>query len=555
MLERLKELLGLGTDQPVDNTAELVAGRSDADLATDRDAVKETLASRDDLSVDEVKQIVAYGKAVRDEIASRATMESDIADLTAEDDTDEGDTDEPKAEDEPTADTPPATVSDVDRPADNAPVDDAEIVEPDEVIEPEGVLVAAAGGEIIESAEDLGTAMQAAHSNTQPPSGGGSVRHKAFGKMWDLPFEVDPDDKAQRAYSVIRAAFNAAQETARDFVYGNNQERALQAAGLGVIQAASGICGPLDPRYSFLQLASATSGLINLADVQTNRGGLRLPQALTVYDLRAEEGIADEYTSADGAAGVTKQTYTVSCPSISDFTITAYQTNLRFSNFQGQFFPEYVSHVTEVSMAHHAHVVNAALIDAVIASSDTSAYAVGAAEEGSAWASFTRQVTFHTFLYRDKYRTAQDLVLDVVLPYRALGALIADVAAHDSTRTDEATFAVAEKLAAFGRTVGARFQFVYDYQPMVETPGDFGSEDYEFLVFPAGEVQHMTAATLDLGVVRDSTRNAQNEFDTWVETFDGIATAGYEIMRITGMDLCPNGETGARVSITCGTGS
>lgn len=549
-LDRLRQLLGFDAEEPTEID---VASRSDTDLQTDLTAVQEALADRADTPVAEVKAIVAYGKKVKAELAARGELEADIEALTTEEVED--------AEfEEIDDDKPPAKVADVERPDDNAPADDEEVDEPE--TEPEGVLVAAVGAprsdigdaDPIHSAEQLGAVMQAAHQNTTGPAGGGSVRHRAFAKQWDLPFVVDPDAKTEPAYRVIRAAFEAEQEKARRYVYGGEQKNTLLASA-GVIQAASGICGPLDPRYTFLNLASASAGLISLADVQANRGGLRLPQATTVYDLRAEEGIADEYTSADGAAGVTKQTYTVACPTITDFNITAYQTNLRFSNFQGQFFPEHVADITMTAMAQHAHVVNEALIDAIIASNDTQAYAVGAAEEGSAWASFTRQVTFHTFLYRDKYRTSQDLILDVVISYRALGALIADTAAHDSTRVDEATFAVLGKLAQFGNVVGARFQFVYDYQPMVETPGDFGSEDYEFLVFPAGEVLHMTAATLDLGVVRDSTRNAQNEFDTWTETFDGIATAGYEIMRITGMDLCPNGETGARVTITCGTGS
>ena len=61
--------------------------------------------------------------------------------------------------------------------------------------------------------------------------------------------------------------------------------------------------------------------------------------------------------------------------------------------------------------------------------------------------------------------------------------------------------------------------------------------------------------SLDIGVVRDSTRNANNEFDLFSETFDGIAVNGYEVMSVTGTILCPTGETGQREAITCSTGS
>jgi hypothetical protein len=60
---------------------------------------------------------------------------------------------------------------------------------------------------------------------------------------------------------------------------------------------------------------------------------------------------------------------------------------------------------------------------------------------------------------------------------------------------------------------------------------------------------------LDLGTVRDSVLNAANDFQLFVETFDGIAIPGYEILEVTQVDACPTGATGSTVTITCGAGS
>jgi hypothetical protein len=45
----------------------------------------------------------------------------------------------------------------------------------------------------------------------------------------------------------------------------------------------------------------------------------------------------------------------------------------------------------------------------------------------------------------------------------------------------------------------------------------------ESYVFPEGSVQFLDGGTLDLGVVRDSRTNAANRYETFVETFEGVA--------------------------------
>lgn len=426
------------------------------------------------------------------------------------------------------------------------------VVEPEPEAEPAVEVIAASGApgsSVSEDAPRLSPAEAAqtlwdSHRRMKAPAQG-SVQTRALQRRWNAAFRVDEGASGQANYTAYSNAVMAGQERAKAALYGDE-----------VIQAATGICGPLEPRYSFLNLADANAGIIDLVDVGVARGGLRLPQAVTFDDIRGQSAVAYPYTSQMGADAGTKPCWEVECPGISDFMVIAYQTCQRFGNFTNQFFPEYVDMISNLAMAGHAHDVNLALILGIVASADTVTFeSNGNTKLGDAWVQFTRQATFHAFLYRDQQRTSQDLVLEQVWSYRALGALIAAVMARTSSEPTAAAFAVREAVNAFGRTIGVRFQFVYDWQEMAQAPGDFGSEFYSFLEFPAGEVVHMTGESLDFGPVRDSTRNAANEFDMWFESFDGLAFSGYPIHYVTEVRLCPNGETGNTAAILCSTGS
>ena len=52
----------------------------------------------------------------------------------------------------------------------------------------------------------------------------------------------------------------------------------------------------------------------------------------------------------------------------------------------------------------------------------------------------------------------------------------------------------------------------------------------------------------------DSTLNASNNYQTFVEPFVGWCVPGHEI-RTMSIEVCPSGGTGARVSIACSNNS
>lgn len=150
--------------------------------------------------------------------------------------------------------------------------------------------------------------------------------------------------------------------------------------------------------------------------------------------------------------------------------------------------------------------------------------------------------------YRERHKLATDLTLDLVLPYWFQGALMADTAARDSSSLGSLTATEATIRAELAK-MAINPQFVYDWQDADQAGAFDGFMSY--LLFAPGSVVRLRGATLDIGVVRDHTLNLANDFSVFVETFDGIATPGYEVAYVSGVPACPTGATGNRVTITC----
>jgi hypothetical protein len=52
-------------------------------------------------------------------------------------------------------------------------------------------------------------------------------------------------------------------------------------------------------------------------------------------------------------------------------------------------------------------------------------------------------------------------------------------------------------------------------------------------MFSEGTFLFLDGGTLDLGIVRDSSLNATNDYKMFVETFEAVAKVGIESLRIT----------------------
>ena len=73
----------------------------------------------------------------------------------------------------------------------------------------------------------------------------------------------------------------------------------------------------------------------------------------------------------------------------------------------------------------------------------------------------------------------------------------------------------------------------------------------DFPIFPEGGFLFLDGGTLDLGTVRGNDSLKNNEYSTFVETFEGVAATGCESLWVTASNVCASGAAAALVDTSC----
>jgi hypothetical protein len=143
--------------------------------------------------------------------------------------------------------------------------------------------------------------------------------------------------------------------------------------------------------------------------------------------------------------------------------------------------------------------------------------------------------------YRTRYAMDEDAVLEVVFPYWVLEAMRSDLGYRPGI-DDPTLLSVADAtIIGMFTSRNVRPQFVSDWQvraaglPGVST-NDLAAwpTSVTFMLYAAGTFLHGTGMSLDLGVVRDSVLNAENDFTAaWAEETHLVAMVGHASRRYT----------------------
>jgi hypothetical protein len=382
-------------------------------------------------------------------------------------------------------------------------------------------------GRAFPTAKALGEAM--AEAGRALPAGGGKIKVAQARFGHELP---DVPDNPEEAFLFLK---NIARQAER---------------GEDVLVASGGFCAPSMPVYDFFNIG-ARDGLLQLPTVNSERGSITYPVSPGVADLLAQDGIADQWTNAtDITPGEdTKAVFTPACVETLACEVAAYPTRLQFGNFQQIFYPEFVAHMTSESLITHDHKVDIALLAALSALVTESQ--VAGDTGGGTFIQVSQTLAWFSVWYRNKWRTARDLRLTTLVPVWLWEALVADVwARRDAT---DKTRATAEVLSMFDQ-LNLDVQFLHNLNPIGTNPGG-RFDPADVYMFAPGTVVRQTRGRLDLGVTRDSTLNSTNDFQTFVETFDGLCRPGNEILKINNVVACPTGGVGAEDTVTCPTTS
>lgn len=317
--------------------------------------------------------------------------------------------------------------------------------------------------------------------------------------------------------------------------------------------AGGGWCAPSEVSYDFFNIADTPVGLIDLPTVGVSRGGIRFPVSPSIGDVFFQNAGSNPasgfggfgvtfsnasdpwlWTEDDDIATVTgsvnKPTLRVPCPTFDEARLEAYGISLTAGNLTDDAYPEATQNFIRLLRAAYAHVINARLISLMVARS-TAAITLGG--NVPATQTLLNSVELAAIDYRAKFAMREDAVLEIVLPRWALAVIRADLAWRTSVERESVSDA---QITAWFTDRNVRPQFVSDWQ--VRGTGQFGRTSanmtawptsVDFMLYAAGTFLHGNGLQLDLGVIRDSVLNAENDFTAlWAEEAHLVAKVGHE---------------------------
>lgn len=349
-----------------------------------------------------------------------------------------------------------------------------------------------------------------------------------------------------------------------------NTDRIHAVTSPEAITAAAGICLPLETRYDMGCDVGVTDRPIrdSLPRFGADRGGIRYFNAPILDSAAAATGFWRGNANGQNWAtyGPDNMTATVpanqkpclevQCTTEVTAFIEAITLCLTFNNLTTRTFPELIKRHNELALVAHARIAENNLLAQIEARSTAitaQTQVVGAAREifnllGRAVAS-----------YRFKHRMNNVTPLRMIAPMWVMDLLRSDLALQMPGDGIENTLGAAEaQINAWFRARGVNITWHLDgVGPAVGDLDDAGPgtavgfewpTQIEFGIFAEGTWLYLDGGTLDLGVIRDSSLVATNQYKQFVETFEGLANMGCDSYWVTAT-YRPTGAAAALVAV------
>lgn len=313
--------------------------------------------------------------------------------------------------------------------------------------------------------------------------------------------------------------------------------------------ASGGWCAPSETVYDFVCDFEEMPESLDLPSVTSTRGGLRFPESPLLADVFNDVNSGFTWTEADDIAaatpgGPTKPCFTIPCPTFDEVRLQAQGICVTAGNLTDRAYPELTSRYIDLVMTAHAHRMNGLTVAKVLAASTTVTPTLDV-DLGAAESTFG-VVEFLVDRFRDAYFAGAEFVMEGFMPRWARSVIRRDIARRNGL--DSFTQVSNADIDKALNEIGARIQFITNYQPLASNALIY--PDHAGLVlYPAGAHTRMDGGSLDLGVVRDSTLNATNDFTAaWTEEFWGVVSRCASFK--TSVPIAASGTTGAQTAFT-----
>jgi hypothetical protein len=333
------------------------------------------------------------------------------------------------------------------------------------------------------------------------------------------------------------------------------------------LTASGGICAPVNVDYTVPGWSTADRPIRDaLPSFQADRGGITyVPPA----DIGTYAGATAVWTEATDAnpAGATKPVIQVVCGSPTTAYVNAIPTRLGFGNLTARFAPEQTAAAIDLAMSEAARIAENELLYLISQSciaGVTTSQVLGATRD------FLTTVYQLVEGFRSYHRIPETVKFTAIFPAWVRGMMKTDLVreiGHSQTDYFDALKINDDYIDELLLNAGVNPVWHIDGQPasgggnpttvnqIFPTQAASGAINafptkILWYFFPEGAFQFLDGGRLDLGVVRDSTLDATNDYETFVEPFEGLAFRGFstgalQLVSTTGA----NGATGGTVSV------
>lgn len=332
------------------------------------------------------------------------------------------------------------------------------------------------------------------------------------------------------------------------------------------VVASGGICGPLPVDYTIPEVGNLDRPMRDsMARVGADRGGIRTNVAPSLTQADAGFGIwtllndelPGDVSVPSGERLAAKPVVEFDCGTSVESYVYAATYRARYSNLRARFSPEEVASHARMGLVSHARLAELQLARIMYAQATavTASSLLGAARD------FFAHLDVMTAHMRYRQRRVRSQAFHLWVPEWVLDMLRADFVRNMPTGNGTDLLAVADAtLEAMlrARNVNVTWQTEdLDGATGIGRAQTAGAildwpDTVRMLLAYEGDYVFLDGGELDLGIVRDSALNAQNRYETFYESFEGVHFRGSEKPLLVTATLEPNGSAAGLVATASG---
>lgn len=354
-------------------------------------------------------------------------------------------------------------------------------------------------------------------------------------------------------WSVIKEAVSpsAIKRALRDRIH--DQDKTLTASGEeDNLVASGGLCAPVTPYYNLAYISVPVRPVMgSLPSFAADRGGLRYARPASLSAVSTAVGLITEAEDKLGGTSAAKSCQTIPCPPFEETDVDIIYHCLQFGNLGARAFPELVAQWNNLVLAAHARLAESNLLTIIDAASTQ--LQAGSMTLGASATLFSQILAAANGL-RSRNRMDPEAVLRLMIPWWAVDLIVSDVIRTQFQRFDTDRARVTALLRSFNIEPTFYIDGANGRNQVFGTQGDGTLLPFPdavvWYLFPEGSFLYLDAGMLELGIVRDSVLNAENNFQLFGETFESVAFVGVESLAVESW-VCDSGTVSLPAIVDC----